>query len=513
MNSRIAWWVLGAFIVAAGATLRFWGLGDLGISQWDAGTYVAGPLGIGPYGKAEILLFYAPPLVPWLHELLFALNGSPSDTLALGLHALIGTLTVLATGVLGCRLLGRPAGWVGAAALAGMEYHVVYSRQPLTEASYTLLFVLAIGAGFAGWRDGRMRAWIQCGLWTGAACLVKYHGFFPLVVLAAFALLVRRSPSGGASAKRGLLLAGLVTALPVAALLVLVANEVGLAAFRENRAQWLPEPGLYLIPQTARYLFACLTAWVSPVVLVAAVVGVFVLAARRRPGGVIVLLWLALFVGTLPLYKNYPRLPVPMLPALALAAGAGLVALVGRLRAKAGETAAATAVLAAFVLAADVGSLRDTLSVSDRGYADLAQWLGAVREPPGQALGTGGEVTVGPASPHPDILVTQHAVLPYLLDAPHPFVCYDEPEALQALQRGEFRHLVFDLRSLFAPDFTAWRDAHRDELERVATLDNPLPEAFLVNAAGFEALDDLRDPDTSAARREELTTIRVWRRR
>lgn len=515
MSTRRAWWTLGGLIVAAGAVLRFWGLGDVGISQWDAGSYLAGPLGLGPYGTYEFLLFYAPPLVPWMHEMLFMLNGGVSDTPAIALHALIGSLTVLATGLVGRRLVGRAAGWVGAAALAGMEYHVIYSRQPLTEAAYTLLFVLAVGAGFVGWRDGHRRDWVICGLWTGTACLVKYHGFFPLIVIAGLVLLgwwqpfraeerdhEEPAPASplGANSLRGLLLAGLVAAVPATALLVSIANEVGLSAFSVNREQWLPEPGLYLIPQTARYLLACLTAWVSPIVLLAALGGVIALQLRRTPGGVVVLWWLVLFAGTLPLYKNYPRLPVPMLPALALAAGVGLVALASRLRPGIESSARAVAVLAAFVLAADAVGLHETLSVSDRGYAELAQWL---RE---------AETTDGLAGDAPDILVVQHAVLPYLAEDAHPFFCYDDPGAAWALESGDFRHLVFDLRSIHAPEFTAWRDAHADEITLVHRIGNPLPEPFLVNAAGFEALHELQAPDTPEPRLRELTEIRVWRR-
>src|SRR6185295_3811578 len=63
-------------VVAAAILLRFWNLPSAGISHWDAGTYTAGPLGVGPYARGESVLFQTPPLVPGTFRALFAIFGT-----------------------------------------------------------------------------------------------------------------------------------------------------------------------------------------------------------------------------------------------------------------------------------------------------------------------------------------------------------------------------------------------------------------------------------------------------
>ncbi len=505
------WPLLAALFVLAAGVLRSWNLDAVGISHWDAGSYTAGALGVGPYGKAPILPFYAPPLVPQLNAWAFALFGV-QDTVAIALSALIGTLTVWAAYLFGRRLLGPGAALIAAAALAGMEYHIVYSRQPLTDGLYVLLFTLGLHALWNGWCTGRRRWFALAGVLLAANLCTKYHGFFPLLVFAgvlAARLIpgIARPPrdtseigTPAASTRpawRGLFLAGVITAAAGGALLWDIQTRIGLDVFRANRSTWLPDLGLYLIPQTASYFATALSLWVAPLVLLAAAWGALQMVLRRTPGDLLVLGWAALFVATLPLYRNYPRLAVPLLVPLAWCAGAGLddVArrLAGRRGAKHTPPSRASGVVIAFaVVLFTTGALESSgsLDVSDRGYADAARWLRD--QGPGE---------------QPDLLVTQHALLFYLVDAPNSFVCYDEAQAEDHLRNGDFRFLVADMRTLKAP---AFRDAITDasgKLERVALMLNPLPLPFLVNVTDFAALDPVSGPT-----RGELGTIRIYKR-
>lgn len=487
-------------LLLVATVLRFWELGSLGISHWDAGSYVAGPQLIGAYGKDVILPFYAPGMVPFLHGLLLDLFGGALAPV-FALHAALGTLTVLVLFLCGRRLVGNVAALLGAAMLAGMEFHVIYSRQPLTDVAFTLLFLCATWALWAAWQQQRLHLWALGGLLVGATFFTKYHGFFPLLLLGGV-LAVRhvRALRGGSEtapgrhAWTGLALAAGISALPAAAILWSIHSEIGFEAFRANRAQWLTDLGPTVLAQTARSLTAGLVRWVSPEVLAAAGVGGVILVVRRRAGDQIVLGWLLLFGLTLPIYQNYPRLTLPLLPPLALAAGVGLEALLRRWRTPLDRTGPQLLVVLALLTTGTLGT-RDALLIEDRGYAEAAAQL---------ENATGGE--------HPDLLVTQHAILPYLADATHPFLTYDEADALEHLRAGHYRHLVFDLRSLRAPEFLEHLARHRDELQLVAVVDNPIPEPFIANLIGFDRLGQLQAGLLDPEREQEISTIRIYRR-
>ncbi|MEQ8765036.1 MAG: glycosyltransferase family 39 protein [Planctomycetota bacterium] len=490
---------LAALAIFAGTIVRFHDLSSIGISHWDAGTYTAAPLEVGPYGRREILPFYAPPLVPALNGLGFDLFG-PKDTVAIAIAAAIGSLTLLAIYRLGAELLGKPAAAFATAAYAAMEYALVYSRQPLTDGPYLLFFTLSVTALAAGLRSGRARSFVIGGLWSGAALLTKYHGFFPLVVLAMVTALSSLGWGGGGPSReplrrgwKGSWIAGGVVLIPLALLLIWISRTVGIPEFRANRSQWLPDPGLYLVPQTARYVLACLTHWISPITLMMGAAGfVWMLVARRREH-LWILAWAALFSATLPMYKNYPRLPLPLTIPIALAAGLAISRLlaVWEHRGHARQAVIASFGAAIVLFGAELWRSRDTLAVTDRGYARAAEVLVA-----------------DPVSEGRDLLVTQHAILMYLLDSKREPICYDEPGAFELLESGNVRYLVVDLRTIHAPRFRAYLDSSSDSLELVEEIPNPLNEASLVNCAGFEALEET-DPEVLT----ELETIRIYRHR
>ena len=509
-------------VLAVAAVLRLWNVDAVGISHWDAGSYTAGPYGVGPYGKAYILPFYAPPLVPTLCWLAFEAIARV-DTAAIVLMAFMGVAGVWAVFALGRALYGPGVALVAAAALAGTEFHVIFSRQPVTDGTYTLLFTLALLSLWKAWWQGERYAYLTAGAWTGACLLTKYHGFFPLVAFGGVLLLLplardRRLAPDGALLRglKGLVLAGLVATIPLAWLVLDIHLNIGIDEFRANRSQWMPELGPWLIPQVGGYVARCLGEWVAWPVLGLALVGYVVMALRRRTADLALLVWTGLFLATLPLYANYPRLLLPLLPPLALAAGLGACTLGSALRRRAdgGPGPMAPLLLAALVLAIGAWDGRDALDVSDRGYARAVEWL-----------------STQPADPLPDIFLTQHAILFYAgggragdvapgdrIPTAHGFLTYDEPGALEVLRRGEFRFLVSDLRALTLP--AGFREALVDRelnLQRAKTIPNPLPEPFVVNLEGFAGLDALRRTgDDSAAAveyREALTHLFIWRHR
>ncbi len=491
---RRAWRLALVVLAIFAGALRFWHLERVGISHYDAGPYTGGILGVGPYGKHVLVPFHAPHLVPWMHALVFALWGLSETALAF-VHAAIGTAAVVGVAAWGARWVGRGPAWIGAAALAGMEYHVVYSRQPITDGVFAAFFLASIAALDHAARRGSSWRWALGGLLVGATFLVKYHGFFPLVVIAAWFVArslpglvrARRSTRPNVAAWRGLVLAALVSAGPAAYMLWEIHVDIGFEAFSEHRAKWMAKPALYVLPQTGLFVARALGAWTSVLVLGCALVGLVRFVCRRRSGDVLLLLWIAVFAGTMPLYINYPRLLVPLLAPVCLAAGAGAWWLVGHTR----RTPLAAACCGVALAVAGAIETSDVLRTSDRGYHDAAAWL----------------VDQGP-SELPDLLVTQHSIVFPLRDAVAPFLMSTEDGALGHARRGEFRFLVCDLRELAARELVA--AAHAHGLVQVARFENPMPPPFVVNVAGFERLAHARTGDEHLG--EILSTLRVFAR-
>jgi 4-amino-4-deoxy-L-arabinose transferase-like glycosyltransferase len=478
-------WVL-LLVLASAVVLRYQNLGSAGISHWDAGTYTAGPLGVGPYAEGHLVLFQTPPLVPGLFALVFDL-GAPIDTLAMGVIALLGVATVAAVFLAGRRWIGDAAALVAAAALAGMQYHLLFSRQALTDVPFALFLLLAAWAFTSAARERSWSLSVTAGLAAGAAILTKYHGAIALVIAGAWLL------AGGARKSwRFWLVAAAVAAVPAVWLLLEIDRTIGLAEFRASRHEWLSDPGLYLIPMTAKLVLRSLWEWVSPFVLVPAAVGFVVMLRRRSSGDRMILVYAAVLFLAMPFYRFYPRLLVPCLVPIVLSAGVGLDAIARRLAPR--WSMLRTAALSLLVLVPSAWGSRDVLELEDRGYEWTARLLAQAKE-----------------DPDPDVLVLQHSVLFYLHGSPHPFLCYDQPGALEALESGRFRHLVVDLRLIHAPEFRKFLEENREKLKLVAEIGNPLPPTTVVNSAGFEGLDALRSDATPEEERRTLDRIRVWR--
>jgi hypothetical protein len=99
-----------------------------------------------------------------------------------------GTLTIPAAGWLAYRTFGGGAGAAAAAFAALSGPHIAFSRMALTDASFLLFWLLAIGLGQRFFeRPGPVRA-AAMGLAVGVAQLFKYNGWIAgLVVVAAAA--------------------------------------------------------------------------------------------------------------------------------------------------------------------------------------------------------------------------------------------------------------------------------------------------------------------------------------
>jgi 4-amino-4-deoxy-L-arabinose transferase-like glycosyltransferase len=183
-------------IVAAmtliGGLLRSWSIGRLGLVHFDegiyamAGTWVLSPWGLG--GLDPTVISYAPPGFPILVGLSYGLLGV-TDVSAILVSILAGTLTIPLVAWLALRTFGRGAAAAASAFAALSGSHIAFSRMALTDVSFALCWLIAIGQGqrFLD-RPGPARA-IGLGFAVGAAQLFKYNGWIAGAVVVVAALI------------------------------------------------------------------------------------------------------------------------------------------------------------------------------------------------------------------------------------------------------------------------------------------------------------------------------------
>ncbi len=171
---------LVAALTLLGAILRFWGPGRVGLNHFDegiyalAGTWIRSPRGLA--GMSPEVIAYAPPLFPTLVGVSYLFFGI-SDVGAILVSQVLGTLTIPAVGWVGRRTFGPGAGAAAAALAAISGPHIAFSRMALTDSTFLLCWVLALGFGgrFLE-RPGILRA-IPLGLMVGLAQNAKYNGY------------------------------------------------------------------------------------------------------------------------------------------------------------------------------------------------------------------------------------------------------------------------------------------------------------------------------------------------
>jgi len=287
-RSRVEW-IAVAVVTLVGFVLRTWPVGGLGLTHFDEGIYalVASwsllPRGLG--GIDPFLIPYAPPGYPILGGLAYAVLGR-SDGAMIAVSQVAGTLTIPVVAWLGRRTFGPGAGFASATFCAFSGPHIAFSRMALTDASFLLAWLIAIGAGIRFLeKPGALRA-ILMGLAVGLAQEFKYNGWLTggiVVVSAIWGILVRPEARKMGSIFRTIgrgLLGGLVAWLVVWPWYRFVENHGGYSALLRHQQSylggvrdWWPHfviqaeqsfalsdlrvvvPGLMIV---------CLTKWIAP---------------------------------------------------------------------------------------------------------------------------------------------------------------------------------------------------------------------------------------------------------
>ncbi|HEY7317475.1 MAG TPA: glycosyltransferase family 39 protein [Candidatus Binatia bacterium] len=194
---------------------RAWKLSSVGLGHFDEGVYTFSALGLADPSQPHRLypeqIKFSPPVFFSLVGLAYYFFGGPSDTAAIFINTVLGTLTVALVWWVGRSWFNPQTGIAAAALLAFSEYHVGLSRTALTDVAFAFFFLFALALIVAALRRQSIPLSVVAGVSVGLAWNTKYHGWFALLIggaaLLPFTWCCRKS---GVSQSRRFLLLGIM---------------------------------------------------------------------------------------------------------------------------------------------------------------------------------------------------------------------------------------------------------------------------------------------------------------
>lgn len=274
--------------------------------------------------------------------------GDPAATslyylLGRGISAAFGTATVVLVYFLGKRAYSRGAGLLGAAFLAFSVLHVRDSHFFTTDVPLTFFLVLLTLLALRIAEGGGTRAWVAAAIASGLAITTKQTSlmFFPVLLLAHLMASFRGRPGLPAVREAALSMAfwkPLLIFGAIAGATALAMNPYALIAPREfldqvftvskflggtDQRNWV----FQFTGTTFAYWFTNLLWFgMGPLLLAAGILGALWALARRRPADVLILFFLALYLGTVGRgFMKFIRYAIPLIPFLALLAARFIV--------------------------------------------------------------------------------------------------------------------------------------------------------------------------------------------
>lgn len=176
-----------AALAVTALALRTWQLQRAGLSQFDEGVYAFSGLGLmdptQPHRLFPEQQKFSPPVYFSLVALSYLVAGV-SDRSAILVNVILGTATVPALWWVARRWVGPSAALAAAAMLALGGAHILLSRAALTDVTFALVFLVALGAVARALERTDTRSAVVAGLAVGLAWNTKYHGWFALVIAA-----------------------------------------------------------------------------------------------------------------------------------------------------------------------------------------------------------------------------------------------------------------------------------------------------------------------------------------
>ena len=174
-----------ALATIVGLSLRGYHLGDSALTHFDEGVYAFSGFGLATPSEA-VHLFpdqqkFSPPVYFSLVALANLLGGAPERS-PFVVNVLMGTLSIPVLWAFVRRWFGGVAAIAAAWLLAMSEFHIIMSRTALTDVTFALTFLVALGAVLVAIERGTLSSAAVAGVAVGLAWNTKYHGWFALVV-------------------------------------------------------------------------------------------------------------------------------------------------------------------------------------------------------------------------------------------------------------------------------------------------------------------------------------------
>lgn len=318
-------------LIGLAVLLRFWNLNHLGLTHFDEGSYAMTGRWIATFGREGWIYQsgHAPGLFPTLLGIFFLLFDS-KDYVAIGVSGVAGSLTIGLIYLIGRDWFGRLTGIMAALLLATAEYHLIYSRLALTDALFAFFFWAAIGAYFKALRNQKRNWYVFAGILSGLCWNTKYHGFFPVVIaglwLTGEVVLKLRPGRNTSSAKqstKNFLLSVFTAVLVFSPWFLFVEISVGYGNIMGHLISHSVGSGnLIVTPPGVLYFY--LSRWLPGCLLLAAATGcLFCLLNRKSESRFLLLVFFFMILATM-IYASFPRLLLPVVPAVCLLAAFGI---------------------------------------------------------------------------------------------------------------------------------------------------------------------------------------------
>jgi len=316
-------WLLPLGILVIAAFVRLWQLDAVGFNT-DEAVYSgqAASLANDPDLTPFFPIFRAHPLLfQFALADVFAVTGVSTLTARIA-AALVGVLTVYIVYRLGKLLYDRPVGLIAALLMALMPYHVIVTRQVLLDGPMTLFATLALYT-VAKYAVTGERTWLYAsGAAMGLTFLSKETGVILLgAIFAFFALAPTITVRIRDLVVAGLVFVGVIAAFPLA--LILAGAGGGSTAQQYLIWQLFRRPN-----HDAAFYLQIVPPAVGPLLIVAAIVGLWLLRRRLDWRERLLLAWIVVVVIFFELWpvKGFQYL-LPAAPPLALLAARGIVAI------------------------------------------------------------------------------------------------------------------------------------------------------------------------------------------
>ena len=331
MLSKIASWrhvrwsrrdvAVCAVLITIAAALRFWNLTSLGLTHFDEGAYTMTGRWLATFAREGTAFqpTFSPPLFPSLVGAAFMILGV-KDYVAIIPSILTGSITVGLLYLIGSTWFGMRVGIGAALMLATAEYHLVFSRLALTDATFILLFWAALWCLFEAISTGKRHWFVAGGVVTGLCWNTKYHGFLPLAITGLW--LTLRALSGERPAFRGFAIACGIAVTAYLPWAVYVQATIGYPALLRTHIEHSVGLGLFVTKPSAFVFY--FSHWLATPLLVCASGGVLASLVEGRSAARFLFFTTGMFLALATTYLSFPRLVLPVVPAICLFAAYGL---------------------------------------------------------------------------------------------------------------------------------------------------------------------------------------------